>query len=108
MNVKPSESPLACNLAAMDPSRRDRHHFLIQQWTRAIQDVQELPDGYAFRFELDDSLWVALAEYITLERRCCPFLEFTLKLDPKGGPIRLLLTGCEGVKELIRSEFALV
>jgi len=44
------------------------------------------------------------AEFISLERLCCPFLRFSLEVEPEGGPIWLRLTGREGVKAFIREE----
>jgi hypothetical protein len=42
-----------------------------------------------------------LAEWIELERRCCPFLEFKIELPAAGASIVLHLSGGEGVKEFL-------
>jgi len=44
------------------------------------------------------------AEFISLEKLCCPFLAFRLDIDAEGGPVKLRLTGREGVKAFIREE----
>lgn len=48
-----------------------------------------------------------LAEFISKERLCCTFLEFTLRIGPNEQPVLLTLTGPEGTKEFLREEFAL-
>ena len=107
MSYQNSESPLACYLAVMDRTQRESHRVLLRHWTRTSQAMEELPNGYTFRFEPDDALWLILAEFITLERRCCPFLELSLTLEHDNGPMRLSLTGGDGVRQFLRSELAL-
>jgi hypothetical protein len=45
-----------------------------------------------------------MAEFISRERLCCPFLEFTLKVSPDDDPISLLLSGPEGTKDFLQTE----
>jgi hypothetical protein len=40
---------------------------------------------------------------IDLERQCCPFLRFELKVLPANGPIWLELTGPEGTRDFLRT-----
>jgi hypothetical protein len=100
-----SSLPIACDLSVMGAAQRKRHRAVIERWRQKIQETVELTDGYAFRFEPDDALFLTLSEFITLERRCCPFLGFALALDPAGGPMWLRLTGRAGAKELIGAAF---
>jgi hypothetical protein len=102
-----TDLPIACDLSAMDASQRQRHQAAIATWRQQIQEIVELTDGYAFRFPPDESLCLALAEFMALERRCCPFLGFTLALDPEGGPLWLRLTGREGTKPFLRAAFGI-
>ena len=48
-----------------------------------------------------------LAEWVALERRCCPSFEFTIEVGPERDPTWLSLAGEEGVKDFIRHELAL-
>jgi hypothetical protein len=43
------------------------------------------------------------AEYVSLERHCCPFLEFKLVQEAEGGAVWLHLMGRE-VKEFLNSQ----
>jgi hypothetical protein len=50
-------------------------------------------------------LYLKLAEWVTLERLCCPFL--TLALVTQAGSVRLELTGSQGVVEFLTMELGL-
>lgn len=52
---------------------------------QAILEVRELPNGYAFRLPSDSAMLMIIAEDITIERLCCPFLRFTLEIEAAGG-----------------------
>jgi hypothetical protein len=47
------------------------------------------------------------AEFMTLERLCCPFLTLTLEVERERGPLWLTLTGREGVKPFLQAELGL-
>lgn len=99
-----SESPIACNMDALDKEQRQHHKLLTSQLQTAIQETRELKDGYSFRLPSDESMIQKTAEWITLERRCCPFIDFGLEVDREGGPLWLSLTGREGVKPFLKME----
>jgi hypothetical protein len=89
----------------MDADQRQRHQALVQRWYASIQEIVELPNGYGFRLPSDDEMVLVVAEFITLERRCCPFLDFTLELGRDNGPLWFRLTGREGILPFLRAEF---
>ncbi len=47
---------------------------------------------------------IKAAEFISLEKLCCPFLSLEIEVEAEGGPVWLRLTGREGVKAFIREE----
>ena len=98
------ESPIACNLNALDNEQRRRHQSLTAQLRAAAQETRELPDGYSFRLPSDGATIQRAAEWITLERRCCPFIAFGLEISRENGPLWLSLTGREGVKPFLKME----
>ena len=55
-----------------------------------------------------DAIVEMVAEWTRLERRCCPFFEFTLRVELEDGPVSLRLTGGPGVKEFIKEESEVV
>ena len=102
-----AESPIACNLGAFDAGQRERHGALWDELRATVQEVGELPDGYTLRYASDPTTCLKVAEFITLERLCCPFVTFTLELEREQGPLWLRLTGREGVKDFLRAELGM-
>ena len=108
MKSETQDNSIFCNMDVFTPRERESH---IQTTTRLFQTVQgihETQNGYEFIFpgpNGSESI-AAFAEFIYNERRCCPFLEFTLKIPSKDKPISLLLTGPEGTQEFLREEFS--
>ena len=98
-----TELPIACSLT--DPEFQQRRADLLKTFQRALLETKELDDGYAYRFP-SGANWIAeLAQLITFERECCPFLRFNLRLEPANGPLWLELTGPEGTKVFLQSLF---
>ncbi len=102
-----SESPLFCDLSALDTAQRECHQVNTRQLFGSVQQIEELPDGYAFYWPAAAGTILTAAEFITMERLCCPFFDFALEIKSKGGPLRLRLTGREGVKQFILAELGL-
>ena len=95
--------PIACTLSA--PELQERRLNVLEKVRRAVLEVTELEDGYAYTFP-SDSLWLAeVAGLIDLERQCCPFLRFRLTIEENGGSLLLEMTGPEGTKEFLASTF---
>jgi len=94
--------PLACNLNALDREARARHAAVTAWLLEAALGVDELTDGYALRLPANDQALLHAAEFITRERRCCPFIDFSLTASLDAA--RLSLTGAGGVKQLIEAE----
>jgi hypothetical protein len=94
--------PIACNLSALNHTERGRLSALLDKLTTGAVHRKELPDGYAYEIVPAKVSFPELAEWVSLESRCCPFLNF--RLDLAGGAVRLQLTGGSGVKEFIQAE----
>jgi hypothetical protein len=96
------ELTLACDLTAIPGAERPDHYARSERlMSDAVQECQELADGYAFRYHAD--AYAELVAFIGNERRCCPFFHLTLEVSPAQGPIWLRITGEEGVKDYFRS-----
>jgi hypothetical protein len=98
------ESPFACDMTAITQEQRGPHLAIIEKLFGAIESIRELPNGYAFTLRNDADTLLAAAEFIALERLCCPFFGFGLEIEREGGAIWLSLTGREGVKSFIMAE----
>jgi len=96
-----------CNLKALSVKERARHMLLTLEIERARVETIELANGFAFRFQ-DGAVSLAnLAEWVSAERKCCPFFDFEIELQGNNGPLWLKLRGKDGVKTFMQSEFGL-
>jgi len=98
-----NDLPLACALDAFNSEERARYRALTEEIRARVEDLRELRDGYALRLPSDSSTYLTAAEFVLLERRCCPFFRIALELEEGQGPLWLRLTGAEGVKEFLRT-----
>jgi|SRR5271154_695322 len=94
---------LACNLNAIPPEVRPRHRALTARLRSAMRNRADLLGGYKFEIDSNAVTLPEIAEWIALERLCCPFLTF--QLDVRGEEVRLTLTGPEGSKAILHQEF---
>lgn len=97
--------PIACRPAAIGAEDRARWREVSARVKAAMRETRELPNGYAVSLPNDREMSVAVAEFVSFESKCCPFLDFTVRYERDGGPLWLELTGGEGVKDLLRAEF---
>jgi hypothetical protein len=94
--------PIVCRPQALTEDERSRYEALLAELAAAMQDTQPLANGYAFRLRPDASAFRNTAEWIALERRCCPFLSFELRWHPGDDASPWLsLTGPEGTKAFL-------
>jgi hypothetical protein len=101
--MSPQEPPLACILEAIPEAERSAHVTLASElFGQRVQERQDMPHGYAFRFSPDTL--AELARFLTNERRCCPFLSFEIAIASSGGPVWLRITGPEGTREFLATE----
>jgi hypothetical protein len=97
-----NDLPIVCDPNAISAEQSERWMVVGKQMYQSIQEVRELSNGYAFRLPSDAAMLMIIAEDLTIERLCCPFLLFTLEIAPAGGPIWLSFTGGEGTKQFMR------
>jgi hypothetical protein len=96
--------PVACNLGAIPEGQRARYQSLLKQLRSALRRQEELPEGFVYRVDTSRVALPEVAEWITLERLCCPFLSFGLEVESGGEP-RLRLTGPAEAKAILLEEF---
>ncbi len=94
---------IGCLLSERDYAMRSEE--LASGLFATVDEVVELPDGYAYRFAGADGPLESLLEFIAAERRCCPFLSFELAFAPHGGPLWLRMRGSPRVKSFIAETF---
>jgi hypothetical protein len=88
-----------------EPELRERRGTVLQKFRSAVTEVKELEDGYSYSLPSDGEWLSELANLVNLERRCCPFLRFTITAEPAGSPVVLEMTGPAGTKEFLEATF---
>ena len=96
-------APLACVPGAIPAAERAAHFAVAAElFGEGVRKRVGLPDGYAFHF--DPAAFEAVARFVGSERKCCPFLVFSLTVSPGGGPLWLRMTGPEGTRAFLDAE----
>lgn len=68
------------------------------------RQVEELPDGFAFRYEGGTTVHAQVTDIARKEEACCPFLTWEIE-EPEGGSFWVRLTGA---KEFVRDHLVLL
>ena len=98
------ESPFACDMTAIEAEQRGAHMATIESLFRSVESVRQLANGYSFQLRNESDVLLTAAQFIALERLCCPFFGFELEIERESGSVWLSLTGREGVKPFIMAE----
>lgn len=92
---------LACKLTDKEQIRRmnELHQTIFKKVDRTI----ERTTSYELVFQQPDSTLISeLAEFITFERLCCPWLKFQLTFLPGEGPVSLKMGDSVETKEMVK------
>ena len=106
--ASPDSNPrpvIACNLKAIRTADRPRYNELLTRLRAAVRDRGELTAGYAYKLESKGLTLREVAEWMSMERLCCPFLNLQLSAAGNQSGWVLSLTGPPGVKALLQAEF---
>src|SRR5258708_8857301 len=101
-----NEVVIACDPNALTTAQQE--HWvkkIVPKLYKAVQEIQELPNGWAWRLPSDPEILLLVAEDLNMERLCCSFVDYMLEITPNRGPFWLCMTGGEGVKEFLRMSF---
>jgi hypothetical protein len=100
-----SDSKFHCNMKALKPGERVQHQQLTERLIAVRKQIVETPRGYEFQYSPTDVSIAELADWVTTEAKCCPFFNFHIDLEREGNLVCLGLTGEEGIKAFIHTEF---
>lgn len=101
-----ASSSFYCDRSGLTAEQRERKKEVGKILRSALIGIREIDQGFEFEYPADLETYRAAADFVPLERACCPFFEFGIRLEPAGGRLRVSLTGPEGVKGFIREEFS--
>lgn len=104
VTVNSMSLPVACSLT--DSELQQRRREVLQKIRSAVSEVTEKEDGFVYRFPADGKWIGELAILVKLEHKCCPFLKFTITVEPGDGPIWLEMSGPQGTKEFLATTFS--
>jgi len=93
--------PVACRVDAIQPEQRARWLEVGRRFYASVEQVVELPDGYALRLSPDHL--PLTAEYVMRDRLCCAFVRWEIVVEQAGGPLWLRVRGPSGTKDLSRA-----
>jgi hypothetical protein len=103
--VLTTQNKFYCNIKALNPAERERHKQLTDKLIAARKEIVETEKGYEFQYSPSNVALAELAGWVVAEGKCCPFFDFHIDLEREGKLLCLRLTGEEGIKPFIRSEF---
>ena len=83
--------PIACSAEAIPASERDAHFALAAKLFDEAVAERSGPDGRTFLVPAEQLM--ELARFVENERKCCPFLRFTIEVSGGEGPIRVHVAG---------------
>jgi hypothetical protein len=106
--VMTTDSKFYCNIKALNPTERAHQKQLTDKLIAARKEIVESEHGYEFQFNPHTVSIGELADWVVAESRCCPFFDFHIDLEREGSLLCLRLTGADGIKAFIRSEFHVV
>jgi hypothetical protein len=72
------QTVFAWDLTALKDQQREQYRQVLEQLQGTVQEVRDVAQRYPFRHPAEISVLVLLAEFINLEHRGAPFLDFAL------------------------------
>jgi hypothetical protein len=94
-------SSVSCDLGAFTIEENKRHRILLNKALAAIKEVKEIENGFKFSFSSENFL--TIAEWISLEKRCCNFLSFQIGISGNDELFSLTISGPNGTKNMFKS-----
>lgn len=101
--LQQNDPPIACHAKVLNAAQRKRQKELLRIVRGKIRKTVELPDGFALQMPTDQATFLEVAEWVSLERRCCGFAEFALEMR-LDDTVWVKMTGKPGAKEVFAAE----
>ena len=101
------EAPIACNPGAFTGEDHGKWQALGKRLIAENKGRRELANGFAFELDRTPVTLREVAEFVEFESKCCPFVDFTVRVPSGGRGVLLEMTGREGVKEMLAAELGI-
>lgn len=99
--VKVYEGALVCSLLPEEMTLRIEQ--LKSEVFSQTKEIKELEDGYTFYFEDDEQLLTDIFDFVELEKKCCPFFQFDVSVQPFQNGFAVRVGGSKLIKEFVGS-----
>ena len=88
-----------------EAEQRGRRETVLHDILAAALEIGELEDGILLRFPGTDAWFRKLADFVSFERACCPFLAFEVTPEPDFGTITLTVRGRATATDFLNNAF---
>jgi len=78
------------------------HLALAKSLLQQVSEVVEHNDGFTFVFEKSPHLEMQVVNWVSKEKRCCPFFSFEVSSTKTPSRLKLKISGPDGAKEILR------
>ncbi|PWU70422.1 MULTISPECIES: hypothetical protein [Gracilibacillus] len=101
-----AQAKIACQKLCFSNEEKMLYEELRGKIFKELVKIEELEDGYTFVLEGKEHLLSDLVIWIPLEKKCCPFLKFTINIY-HDDYLYLKLTGPDETKQFLLLELKL-
>lgn len=98
------EVQVACCHTVFTKEQREEYKSIWGELESRRQGITELENGYRYQFPGDSETLRLINEWVSMERKCCPFLTFTVIASHEEEPVLLQLTGNDEAKAFLRTD----
>ncbi|HWG39419.1 MAG TPA: hypothetical protein VN658_02625 [Candidatus Acidoferrales bacterium] len=98
-------APICCNSNAFTATQKSRYTELNAKINGAREETKMLPNGYTYRLLKGAVSLPELAEWVLLERLCCPFLDFAIQVEQDNGTLWVALTGIPDTAQIVHPNY---
>jgi hypothetical protein len=99
-----NEMPVACSHTVFTKKQREEYAKIWGELETRRFGITELENGFQYEFSGDPETLRLINEWVNLERKCCPFLTFSVIASNEAGPVLLQLTGNQEAKAFLQAD----
>ncbi len=97
-----------CDLTALTAEERKRYQEFEKLLHLKVRSISEQDNGYTLSFPMSSENFLLIAEFVTYESRCCPFLSFSISANSGDEDGSLAISSAPDAKPFIAAELGLV
>ncbi|MBO9703002.1 MAG: hypothetical protein J7604_22500 [Sporocytophaga sp.] len=102
--IKNEKEPLICSLTNVELKERKK---TIEKFKSMVYEKNEIENGIVFKLEGADDNLESIMNLVKLERKCCTFLTFDLRIQKDAYPLQVTISGPEGTRDFLIHELGL-